>query len=387
METLSPALGLHPRPAGSPCLIPPAGSAWGRASPGREGDRAPSCASSRALPGEGTGVRDAMEDRDSGPLGLQQMLASFGDHQQEGTARLLGRDPWRAEQEQERAAPPLQEPWPEPPAERPGVSPPPGSDPEDAELLLELRRRGGRSLSLPASSSLAAARLFSPPRPDGAGGGCCTKCKKRVQFADSLGLCLASVKHFSAAEEPQVPPAVLSRLQRLGPRHLEEVSAALGLGCGARPPPLQLVPDFQSAAGEPAAERLRLERVCLERLSSPVAALDARGTVRVLSCPGPKEVTVRYTFNEWLSFLDAPAVPLPGLEGSDPPAERFHFSLCTPPGLQEGAAVHFAVCYRSQQGEYWDNNGGCNYTLRCRRSAAGAPSADTGPGEPPGPLY
>lgn len=328
-----------------------------------------------------------MEGRDSGLLGLEQMLAPFGGRQQERTARLLPRDLWRgssAEPEQEGAAAalPLQEPWGEPP--RAGASPPP----EDGELLLGLRRRGGRSLSLPASPSLAAAGLFPPP--EKGSGGCCTKCKKRVQFADSLGLNLASVKHFSAAEEPQVPPAVLSRLRRL-PR--EEFSAALGLGCGARPPPppLQLVPDFQPAGEVAAAERLQRERVCLERLGQPAAALDVRGTVRVLSCPGPKEVTVRYTFNEWRSFLDAAAQPLPGPEGSDPPTERFHFSLCTPPGLLEGSAVHFAVCFRSQQGEYWDNNGGSNYTLRCCRPAPwglpAAPSTDTGQGDPTGPLY
>ncbi|XP_034618147.1 protein phosphatase 1 regulatory subunit 3G [Trachemys scripta elegans] len=328
-----------------------------------------------------------MEGRDSGLLGLEQMLAPFGGHQQERTARLLPRDPWRgssAEQEQEGAAAalPLQEPWGEP--QRAGASP----RPEDGELLLGLRRRGGRSLSLPASPSLAAAGLFPPP--EEGSGDCCTKCKKRVQFADALGLNLASVKHFSAAEDPQVPPAVLSRLRRL-PR--EEFSAALGLGCRALPPPpaLQLVPDFQPAGEVAATERLRRERVCLERLGRPAAALDVRGTVRVLSCPGPKEVTVRYTFNEWRSFLDAAAQPLAGPEGSDPPTERFHFSLCTPPGLLEGSAVHFAVCYRSQQGEYWDNNGGSNYTLRCCRPAPwglpAAPSTDTGQGDPTGPLY
>ncbi|VFV43120.1 protein phosphatase 1 [Lynx pardinus] len=31
---------------------------------------------------------------------------------------------------------------------------------------------------------------------------------------------------------------------------------------------------------------------------------------------------------------------------------------------EPGAAVHFAVCYRCAQGEYWDNNSGANYTLR-----------------------
>ncbi|NXW18785.1 PP13G phosphatase, partial [Circaetus pectoralis] len=131
------------------------------------------------------------------------------------------------------------------------------------------------------------------------------------------------------------------------------------------PPALRLVPDFPDG-GEPGAERLRRQRVCLERLGRPPAPADVRGTVRVLGCPGPKEVTVRYTFNEWLSFVDVPAAPLPPAPAAagDPPAERFGFALCVPPSLREGSALHFAIRYRSPQGEYWDNNGGRNYTLR-----------------------
>ncbi|XP_053914804.1 protein phosphatase 1 regulatory subunit 3G [Cuculus canorus] len=173
-----------------------------------------------------------------------------------------------------------------------------------------------------------------------AGEGCCGKCKKRVQFADSLGLSLASVKHFSEAEEPlrrpQSPPG--------------------GVPASALPEPPEL-PD-------PSAERLRRQRVCLGR---PPAPPELRGTVRVLGCPGAKEVTVRYTFNEWLSFVDVPARPLPPVPGAapDPLAERFGFALCVPPGLGEGCALHFAIRYRSAQGEFWDNNGGRNYTVRC----------------------
>ncbi|NXJ65760.1 PP13G phosphatase, partial [Rostratula benghalensis] len=194
-----------------------------------------------------------------------------------------------------------------------------------------------------------------------AGEGCCSKCKKRVQFADSLGLSLASVKHFSDAEEPQVPPAALSRLQ--SPPGEERHPPPLGQD--PPPPALRLLPDFPDG-GEPSAERLRRQRVCLERLGRPPAPNDVRGTVRVLGCPGPKEVTVRYTFNEWLSFLDVPAAPLPPAPATagDPPAERYGFSLCVPPSLREGSALHFAIRYRSPQGEYWDNNGGRNYTLR-----------------------
>ncbi|XP_053103729.1 protein phosphatase 1 regulatory subunit 3G [Hemicordylus capensis] len=346
-----------------------------------------------------------MESRGSAVLGLGQLLASFGEPQpQEEVASVL---PWRGGsseldegpllQAREAAGSMVEE------QQQPDCAVGAAKEKEEAAALLELRRRRGRSLSLPASPTVAAARLFPRRGVEGdnddydeelegpsvmGGSGCCTKCKKRVQFADSLGLCLASVKHFSAAEEPQVPPAVLSRLQSfpMRQRDLEEFSAALaGLGGCAAPPfsspprPLQLPQAVQlvphcELADKLHVERLQRERVCLEEATGTTLAgapTDVRGVVRVLSCPGPKEVTVRYTFNEWLSFLDTPAVPLPPSPARDPsesdpssPIERYQFTLCLPPGLQEDTAVHFAICYRSQQGEYWDNNGGANYVLR-----------------------
>lgn len=199
---------------------------------------------------------------------------------------------------------------------------------------------------------------------------CCPKCKKRVQFADSLGLSLASVKHFSDTEEPKVPSAA----PPAEPRDPPEPGAAPGPP--RQPPSLRLEPDFHDG-GEPSAERLRRQRVCLERLGRPALLSDVRGTVRALRGSGPGEVTVRYTFNEWLSFMDVPASPLPpaAADGSEPPAERFSFALCVPPSLREGSALHFAIRYRGAQGEHWDNNDGRNYTLRCRRDpeAAAAP--------------
>nr|XP_020645469.1 protein phosphatase 1 regulatory subunit 3G [Pogona vitticeps] len=360
-----------------------------------------------------------MESRGAAVLGLGQLLAPFGEHQPQEEAASV--PPWRGgggEEEEEEDDDEDQGEEEEEEEEEGGTTTTTSgkavgeahqAGAKGEEELLELRRRRrGRSLSLPASPSLAAARLFSTQRrsqgagdeadgddeDDGASrvgaGGCCTKCKKRVQFADSLGLCLASVKHFSAAEEPQVPPAVLSRLQSFPMRQkdLEEFSAALA-ELGACAPLLSAFPRslqqqqqqreslpqaLQLVAGRaPDAERLRSQQVCLEEVAGMALAgvpTDVRGVVRVLSCPGPKEVTVRYTFNEWLSFLDSPAIPLPPplpdayVADSSCPMERYQFSLCLPPGLQEGTAVHFAICYRNQQGEYWDNNGGANYTLR-----------------------
>ncbi|XP_008272484.3 protein phosphatase 1 regulatory subunit 3G [Oryctolagus cuniculus] len=283
----------------------------------------------------------------------------------------------------------------------------------DPEQELDCRRPRARSFSLPADPIRQAAKFLQQqaraPGAEGAEragdalhgpGACCAKCKKRVQFADALGLSLASVKHFSQAEEPQVPPAVLSRLRSfpMSAEDLEQIggllaAAAAAVGSPLSAPPPRLQPLFQLPGPSAAAERLRRQRVCLERVqcAAPWGA-EVTGSGRVLRCPGPRAVAVRYTFTEWRSFLDQPAelqsespepqapeVPSGVSSGGaedEPGAERFHFSLCLPPGLlpknwedadARDVAIHFAVCYRCAQGEYWDNNAGANYTLRYGR--------------------
>ncbi|XP_040839886.1 protein phosphatase 1 regulatory subunit 3G [Ochotona curzoniae] len=264
---------------------------------------------------------------------------------------------------------------------------------EEEEVPGHGRRRRVRSFSLPADPILQVARLLQRRQQqarEGLGG------KKRVQFADSLGLNLASVRHFSEAEEPQVPPAVLSRLHSfpMSSEDLEHIGGLLAAAAAASPlpaaPPPRLRPLFELPGPGAAAQRLRLQRVCLERVqcSAPWGA-EVTGSGRVLSCAGPRAVLVRYTFTEWRSFLDQPAElsPEESPEPQPPEApsrvsggaeeelgvELFHFSLSLPPGLlpkdwedadAQDAAIHFAICYRCAQGEFWDNNSGANYTLR-----------------------
>uniref|UniRef100_A0A8C8XWI0 Protein phosphatase 1 regulatory subunit 3G n=1 Tax=Panthera leo TaxID=9689 RepID=A0A8C8XWI0_PANLE len=220
-------------------------------------------------------------------------------------------------------------------------------DPPEGGPLLRQRQQLGLGLG-PEGGEGAEGLPHGP-------GSCCAKCKKRVQFADALGLSLASVKHFSEAEEPQVPPAVLSRLRSF-PMRAQDLEQLPGL----------LLPGPSAAA-----ERLRRQRVCLERVqcSAPSGA-EVTGSGRVLGCPGPRTVAVRYTFTEWRSFLDVPAE----LQPEPPEGEDAD---------EPGAAVHFAVCYRCAQGEYWDNNSGANYTLRYVRPSDA--SCHIMPGECTGP--
>lgn len=191
--------------------------------------------------------------------------------------------------------------------------------------------------------------------------------RKRVKFADSLGLNLASVKHFSALEEPQIPSKVLSRHKSFPPQQQELLNDL----CQSFKTSLntdRLVPCFPEPRD--AERRVQQQRVCLEKVS--ISLFDMRGQIRVSTDCGHKEVGVRYTFNDWLSHVDAQALPVaadqPGSAG-----ERFSFTVYTPPFMDPSSAVHFAVYVRSEEGEFWDNNGGHNYTLRYRCVPGPAP--------------
>uniref|UniRef100_A0A8C9VWU6 Protein phosphatase 1 regulatory subunit 3G n=1 Tax=Scleropages formosus TaxID=113540 RepID=A0A8C9VWU6_SCLFO len=220
------------------------------------------------------------------------------------------------------------------------------SDDEHEEMLFRdsLRERR-RAKSLPAYPEQARAlEALSRRR--------CSGSNKSVRFADSLGFSLASVRHYSAAEEPRVPPAALSRLRSF-PRAPRENSRLA-------PAAARLVPAFPMPVECGSFEGLASQRhVSLEQVVA--GFFDVTGLIRVPAwCPAT-HVGVRYTFNEWLSFVDAQAVRAA-------PPDRFAFTMLVPPLLDaSSSAVHFAVYCRTEQGEFWDNNGGHNYTLRYQR--------------------
>lgn len=183
--------------------------------------------------------------------------------------------------------------------------------------------------------------------------------RKRVKFADSMGLNLASVKHFSSLEDPQIPNKVLSRHRSFPPQQQQDLINDL---CQTFKSSLDTDRLF-ACFPEPreAERRVRELRVCLEKVT--ISQFDVRGQIRALSACSDGEVGVRYTFNDWLSHVDAQALIVaadaPGIVG-----ERFSFTVYTPPVMDPSSAVHFAVYLKSQDGEFWDNNGGQNYTLR-----------------------
>uniref|UniRef100_A0A8C5M706 CBM21 domain-containing protein n=1 Tax=Leptobrachium leishanense TaxID=445787 RepID=A0A8C5M706_9ANUR len=182
---------------------------------------------------------------------------------------------------------------------------------------------------------------------------CSCKLKKRVQFADSIGLTLASVKHFLSSEEPTVPPAVLARLQSYPPTTAQKVELNPGETL------------FNVRASLELLQQLETQRLCLEHVSSSNWGI--KGTLLIQDPPDGVQVKIRYTFNNWLSYLDCPAsaIEFNASECSCPTAgvQRFLFTLCPPPST---VRIQFAICCNLGHGqELWDNNQGNNYTVDC----------------------
>lgn len=223
-------------------------------------------------------------------------------------------------------------------------------DEADASRLEQFLKDRRRAQSLPA---------YPTALPDGVRG---SDGRKRVKFADSMGLNLASVKHFSTLEEPQIPGKVLSRHRSFPPQSLLSHNYMSSMDTD------RLVSCFPEP--EDPERRVQQLHVCLEKLS--ITLFDVRGQIRVLDGCRNKQVGVRYTFNEWLSHVDAQALPV----STDEPSfvgERFCVTVYTPPFTDPSSAVHFAVFLKSDEGEFWDNNQGQNYTLRYRCVPENAP--------------
>ncbi|XP_057190278.1 protein phosphatase 1 regulatory subunit 3G-like [Triplophysa rosa] len=180
----------------------------------------------------------------------------------------------------------------------------------------------------------------------------CLERVKRVQFADTVGLNLASVRHFDASDVLKETRNV-SGVQNLLSQHASDFTSALNFA--------RLVPAFNVRICSDEVD-LKSRRLGVA-LESVTTGSDVKGLIRVMRSNARKEVGVMYTFNNWLTFSDLQAAPIMDKEHVLQ-WEKFHFALHAPPSFDKDDSVHFAVFCRTDRGECWDNNDGQNYTLR-----------------------
>ncbi|RVE74556.1 hypothetical protein OJAV_G00023730 [Oryzias javanicus] len=179
--------------------------------------------------------------------------------------------------------------------------------------------------------------------------------QKKVRFADSLGLELISVKHFNDGDDPEVPERILAKLPK-GNLHCLDTKFP-------RAPSQSVFMELQftNPGTLPGFEqKVREVKVLLESVEADEFSLS--GFVRVLNMAFEKSVSLRYSLNNWITFMDSLATYVPN--SSDGVTDKFCFKIVMPTYLDNGGALQFAIKYCVGGREFWDNNHGNNYKVR-----------------------
>lgn len=187
--------------------------------------------------------------------------------------------------------------------------------------------------------------------------------KKIVRFADVLGLDLEAIRHFAKDDDaPIVPRSAFADLKIptsvSAPQFAWNTTSTPGLN----PDGCQFVSQFEQPGTNPHfLDKVRQQKVCLE--DAVINDMRVTGVVRVLNLGFEKLVQVRYTTTEWAAHTNLNADYVPS--SCDGFSDKFCFNLHLP-HLSPGQRLLFALRYVANGQEFWDNNSGENYVLKCQ---------------------
>lgn len=179
---------------------------------------------------------------------------------------------------------------------------------------------------------------------------------KKVHFADSNGHELVEVKKYCAAAEElagwYIPRQVVRPRSFTVPRtvSLPKSEQRLVLPC------FSLRPRFDLPQLDDINDLVDRNSICLENVVSEARWLTI--ICRVQNYAFSKEVSVRFTFNKWLSFTETHAKHTSHAE--DGCTDRFEMRVHVPKRVRE---LEFALRYQVGGKEFWDNNQAQNYRV------------------------
>ncbi|XP_059214255.1 protein phosphatase 1 regulatory subunit 3C-B [Centropristis striata] len=193
--------------------------------------------------------------------------------------------------------------------------------------------------------------------------------KKRVVFADAVGLALTAVRLFvPEPSSPAYPLLITPSLAKL--QSQQSTSNKLPrnkLRLGFPPPTL-----------DPKAFLARLRDTHVQLESCNISEHSLSGKVRVCQAGMDKAVHVRVTFDSWRTHHDVPCTFLQQqhYRGSDMDVFAFEFGL--PKNLDPKERVEFCVSFRPGPGAtaHWDNNRGQNYRVCVERDESNGYQGD-----------
>lgn len=174
---------------------------------------------------------------------------------------------------------------------------------------------------------------------------------RQSQARHSTNTCTSTTTTATAAAvpalnlDPPTPPPVV--VKAVPPQLSRQFS----------PPMSRRVFRFNQPGSEPGFfERVNRDNIVLESVRDEPRMI--RGVIRVSNLSYHKEVTVRWTHDQWRSYHDTNAV----FSANDRHTDRFTFELPA-----NGEDVEFALRFKCTGTEYWDSNRGKNYVVEGSR--------------------
>jgi len=181
---------------------------------------------------------------------------------------------------------------------------------------------------------------------------------KNVTFADDNNLSLVKIHNFVPSSE-RLDQWQFNTSQTNFRNNRLSGNEALSLAKGkVIRRPVELLLCFKEPCDSPDfTERFKYKCVALERCATRDRTLT--GIILVKNIEFEKHVSVRYTVDGWKTTDDVEAYYVPN--SNDGETDRFSFTLSLPKSYKE---MEFAIRFKTNSSEFWDNNFNRNYKVR-----------------------
>lgn len=179
---------------------------------------------------------------------------------------------------------------------------------------------------------------------------------KKVSFADETGSRLVHIKEYQPDHDSQMNfLQITSGSERCPSRTYSRLNWVLKF--------VQPSHDYDLFFN-----RLAHDNVCLE--TAFIDGLRVLGFVRVKNVSFEKRVSLRLTYNDWETHEDVMCEFYSPQVSGRQNFDKFQFCFPLSIASNKDVKIQFAIYFKSDAGEFWDNNFGQNYSLGVKEIAA-----------------
>ncbi len=179
------------------------------------------------------------------------------------------------------------------------------------------------------------------------------KMTRKVTFSDAIGIPLRTIRVFESKPEDQFPSYIAVVADgSVPPTALQCDKPMVSTNKHLTVTFAQPISNFTAFFKKVDKCKVSLENIMIK-------GNEFLGMVRVRNIAFEKDIFVRYTSNYWHSYNDNDTTHVPNEDSAIHDTFTFQISV-DPAGTPD---VEFAICYKVQGQEFWDNNQGQNFKL------------------------